>query len=195
MSVVSISLLGDSTVGKTSIFHSYLDNTFIEDTMSTSGIDSRQFNLEKNEEHYTIRLSDTAGQERYKAMVKSYYKNCQGILLVYDVTNQRSFENISNWLSDIYENASKDMPLILVGNKIDLKPVVQEEDGRKKAEECKCDFYLVSAKSHENVKKAVDALIDQAIDQKIKFDLHSNQIYLNTKSNYNKYCCGKHSVY
>ena len=106
--VFKVLLLGDSTVGKTCFLMRFTENTFQEIHMSTIGLDYRfkKMPLDDTKEA-TVQIWDTAGQDRFRAITKNYYKGAHGIILIYDVTNQKSFDNVKNWVSQIRENASE----------------------------------------------------------------------------------------
>ena len=130
-------LIGNTAVGKTSLFKKISTKEFSEKNISTIGMDKKtlQFKLEINgsNKDFSISLVDTAGQERYRSITKSYFKESDGILLLYDVTNKDSFKNVNNWLDSIQEviGSHKDSKyvIILIGNKIDLIGV----DGKERA--------------------------------------------------------------
>ncbi len=142
--------LGNTAVGKTSLFKKITTGEFYEKNISTIGMDRRtiQFEMEVKEKgikvkkNFEISLIDTAGQERFKSLTKSYYKGADGILLIYDVTNEESFKNVSNWINSIYEELgnlqNSKYIIFLIGNKIDLveldgkEKVITEELAKKK---------------------------------------------------------------
>ena len=121
--------LGDSGVGKTSIFKRYANNKFDEDTLSTIGLAfaNKELTL-KNKEKVSLKLVDTGGQEKYKAITKSYYKNANGVLFVFSHIDKDSFDHIKEWIKLFDENCNdKDIPKFLIGNKNDLKKFDEEE--------------------------------------------------------------------
>ena len=136
--VFKVLLLGDSTVGKTCFLMRFTENTFQEIHMSTIGLDYRFKKMPVDDgKEATVQIWDTAGQDRFRAITKNYYKGAHGIILIYDVTNQKTFENVRNWVTQIRENASEKAIIYIVGNKIDDKQnkVVTKEDGEKMAKE------------------------------------------------------------
>ena len=163
---VHLITLGDSEVGKTSLIARYIDNSFRSYYVSTHGIDS-QFKKVKlqNGEEIKVRISDTAGQERYHSIAANYIKKANGILLVYDITNKDSFENVNKWAKEIKENSEDAKPIILIGNKKDLedKRCISEEEGEDFAEKY-CDggikFFETSCKNDINVKEAINHLVN-----------------------------------
>ena len=153
-SVYKVLLLGDSTVGKTCFLMRYTDNTFQEIHMSTIGLDYRLKTMTLNSgKQVKVQIWDTAGQDRFRAITKNYYKGAHGIILIYDVTNQITFDNVTNWITQIKEEASDKVTIFLVGNKIDDEKnrKVETEEGKKLAEEFKLKFYETSAKIGTNV--------------------------------------------
>ena len=136
-------LIGNSGVGKTSILRFLSNGVFPEDTISSIGIDKKTLNIsiEVNEnskvkKDFIISLFDTAGQEQFRSIARNYYKGSDGILLLYDITNRKSFENIEMWIDSITETLGKKADskyvIILIGNKLDL---VTEDDGKREVTE------------------------------------------------------------
>ena len=163
-SVYKVLLLGDSTVGKTCFLMRYTDNTFQEIHMSTIGLDYRLKSMTlKSGKNVKVQIWDTAGQDRFRAITKNYYKGAHGIILIYDVTNQLSFDNVSNWINQIKEEASDKVTIFLVGNKIDdvENRKIQTESGKNLAENFQLQFYETSAKTGENVEKTFQALVEK----------------------------------
>ena len=160
--LLRIILLGDSAVGKTCIIKRFFRNEFDINSMTTIGITEESKIIKINDITCTLKLWDTAGQERFKSLPKNLYRNADGILLVYDVTSRKSFENISKWIKTITENinvdkASKKYPIIYVlGNKIDLRGrEVTREEGEKYVKEKEMKFMEVSAKMNVNINEVV----------------------------------------
>ena len=163
-SVYKVLLLGDSKVGKTCFLMRYTDNTFQEMHMSTIGLDYRLKSMKLSSgKNVKVQIWDTAGQDRFRAITKNYYKGAHGIILIYDVTNQLSFDNVSNWINQIKEEASDKVTIFLVGNKIDdvENRKIQTESGKNLAENFQLQFYETSAKTGENVEKTFQALVEK----------------------------------
>lgn len=165
-------LIGDSGVGKTCILVRFSEDAFNSTFISTIGIDFKIRTVEIEGKKIKLQIWDTAGQERFRTITTAYYRGAMGIMLVYDVTNERSFENIRNWIRNIEENASADVEKMILGNKCDLQEsrVVSQERGRVLAEEHGVKFMETSAKSGLNVETAFLAL---AKDIKNKMDRKS----------------------
>ena len=193
---VHLITLGDSAVGKTSLIGRYIDNYFSNNYIGTFGLDS-QFKKKKiNDEEINVKITDTAGQERYQSIAANYIKKANGILLVYDITSKDSFENVNKWAGEIKEKSEVSKPIILIGNKLDLedKRVITKEQGQEFAKKY-CDgginFYETSCKTGENVNEAIDDLVNQVYDKYAKNNLNEgNNINLNEKQNRERgKCC------
>ena len=165
-SLYKILILGDSTVGKTCFLTRYADNTFQENQMATLGVDYKLKNI-KMEDGNTVKLQiwDTAGQDRFHSLTRNYFKGAHGIILLYDITTQSSFDNVSKWIKQIKEDASEKVVIILVGNKIDLehKRAIPTEEGEKIAEEFGLIFFFCSAKTGKNINEAFNELIKKTV--------------------------------
>ena len=119
--VYKVLLLGDSSVGKTCFLLRYCDKSFQDAHLSTIGLDYRLKTMTlKNNKSIKLQIWDTAGQDRFRAITKNYYKGANGIILIYDVTNKQTFENVKNWITQIKEEANQNVIIYLAGNKIDM---------------------------------------------------------------------------
>ena len=159
---INIITLGNSSVGKTSLIQRYVDEIF-EDTFATIGFNTKFKNkILSNGEKLKVFFYDTSGQEKYNSLSFNYIKNCHGILLMYDISNKKSFIKIKDWLNNIFEHKDKDFPILLLGNKCDLeeKREVTKEEGDQLAKELKLNFYETSNKDNINIEKAITELIE-----------------------------------
>ena len=159
--VFKILLLGDSEVGKSCFLMRYSDNVFIDNYITTIGLDYKLKSVKlDNGKTIKVQLWDTAGQDKYRTIAKNYFKGSHGILLLYDITKTNSFENIREWIRDIKEEVSEKAIIFLIGNKIDLgeQRKISKEKGVELAEEYKIPFFEASAKSGENVDEVFKAL-------------------------------------
>ena len=149
-----IILIGSVSVGKTSIINRYVLNEYNEVYSCTLKVDFKTKIMNINNMVKTkLTIFDTTGDEKFRAITRQYYKDAQGVLLVYDVTNRNSFNDIAIWERDIKDNAPADTVIFLVGNKSDLtkERVVTYEEGKNKANELGLFFTEVSAKSGDNI--------------------------------------------
>ena len=182
--VYKVLLLGDSSVGKTCFLLRYCDRTFQEAHLSTIGLDYRLKTMTlKNNKNIKLQIWDTAGQDRFRALTKNYYKGANGIILIYDISTTQTFENVKVWINQIKEEANANVIIYLVGNKIDLpkdKRTVTEEEGQKLADEYKFLFKEASAKEGTNVNEIFQELVEK-IDAEAKPEVPNtekkNQLY------------------
>lgn len=146
-------IIGDAGVGKSCLLLQYTDNQFRHQHECTIGVEFGAKFLTINNKKIKIQIWDTAGQENFQAITRSYYKGAVGALVVYDITRKETFEHVSNWIEDVKEFGSKDVVIILVGNKSDLqdKRAVAFEEGKKLADEMGLLFLETSAKTSYNV--------------------------------------------
>jgi Ras-related protein Rab-8A len=153
---IKLLMIGDSGVGKTCLLLRYANDSFSPTFITTIGIDFKIKNIEIDGKRIKLQIWDTAGQERFRTITTSYFRGAQGILLVYDVTDRRSFESIRNWVSQIQQHADVHVNKILVGNKCDMldEKVVSTEEGQKLAKEFGIDFWEASAKNDINVEQS-----------------------------------------
>ena len=186
-----ILLLGDSSVGKTCFLMRYADNTFQEIHMSTIGLDYKLKNVQIDDGKIVkIQIWDTAGQDRFRSITKNYYKGAHGIILLYDVTSRKTFENVKNWVNQIKEEVSDKVTIILVGNKIDDEKnrKVTTEEGEEMAKECGLNFFETSAKSGVNIDTTFNELVKKTVETYSKIDEKGDKLK-NKKSGSKKICC------
>ena len=116
-----ILFLGDTSVGKTSLFIRYIDNKYDDEGCSTLGVDVRYKYVTLEDKKIRVDIWDTAGQERFKNITKNYFREANGIILVFDVTNKDTFDVLKTWLITAKDNVPPETEMIAVGNKIDLE--------------------------------------------------------------------------
>ena len=190
--VYKILLLGDTTVGKTCFLMRYTDNTFQEVHMSTIGLDYRVKNMQLNTGKIVkVQIWDTAGQDRFRAITKNYYKGANGIILIYDITNQQTFENVKNWITQIKEEANENVCIFLIGNKIDDEEnrTVTTEEGKELAKEFSLPFYETSAKTGVNIDSTFSDLINKVDQVYSSLDTHPGGNKISKKTKNNRNCC------
>ena len=160
-------IVGDSTVGKTSILSRYTSGTFNANYLATVGLDFFQKEEIFNGKTIRIKIWDTAGQERYKSLTQGFFRNAQGIMVVYDVTNMETFDNLQYWIKSIktHVGSEKDqIPVIVIGNKIDAtEREVERISGEKFAADLNYDYFETSAKTGEGVEKCVNYLVEKVL--------------------------------
>ena len=149
-------LIGDSGVGKTCILFRFSDDAFSSQFISTIGIDFKIRTIDLDGKKIKLQIWDTAGQERYITITTAYYRGAMGIMLVYDVTNEKSFANIKNWIRNIDLHSSTGVEKMILGNKCDMndRRQVSKERGEELAIEYGVKFYETSAMSSTNIEEA-----------------------------------------
>ncbi|KAM6933122.1 ras-related protein Rab-1B-like [Xenentodon cancila] len=149
-------LIGDSGVGKSCLLLRFADDTYTESYISTIGVDFKIRTIDMDGKTVKLQIWDTAGQERFRTITSSYYRGAHGIIIVYDVTEQESFNNVKQWLDEIDRYACENVSRLLVGNKSDLvgKKVLDTATAQDLASSLKIPFLETSAKNSDNVEKA-----------------------------------------
>ena len=149
-------LIGDSGVGKSCLLLRFADHTYTESYISTIGVDFKIRTIELDGKTIKLQIWDTAGQERFRTITSSYYRGAHGIIVVYDVTDAESFNNVKQWLAEIDRYASENVNKLLVGNKCDLvsKKAVNYETAKAFADKLEIPFLETSAKAATNVETA-----------------------------------------
>lgn len=160
-------LIGDSGVGKTCVLFRFSDDAFNTTFISTIGIDFKIKTVELKGKKIKLQIWDTAGQERFHTITTSYYRGAMGIMLVYDITNEKSFDNILKWLRNIDEHANEDVEKMILGNKCDMedKRTVSKHRGDAIAREYGIRFMETSAKANINIEKAFTELATAIYDK------------------------------
>ena len=202
--IYKVLLLGDSAVGKTCFLLRYSDDSFTENHISTIGLDYRlKMITMENDKIVKMQIWDTAGQDRFRAITKNYYKGAHGIILIYDVTNVVTFNNIKNWLIQIKENTTEKVKIVLVGNKIDEEHLrkVSFDEGKKLSDEFNLEFFETSAKNNIRVEETFSYLTREIFktnsretdsgDKKRKDDFVLDKKNDKTKIAKIKQCCQK----
>ncbi|XP_034294114.1 ras-related protein ORAB-1-like [Pantherophis guttatus] len=149
-------LIGDSGVGKSCLLLRFADDTYTDSYISTIGVDFKIRTIELEGRTIKLQIWDTAGQERFRTITSSYYRGAHGIIIVYDVTDQDSFNNMHLWLEEITRYASENVNKLIVGNKSDLssKKAVDYTTAKEYADSLAVPFLETSAKNATNVEQA-----------------------------------------
>ena len=146
----------------------YHDDTFTSQHLTTLGIDFITKEIAKGDKEVVIaKIWDTAGQEKFRTITKSFYKQADGILLVFDLTDRESFDKLHSWVTNIYETAEANVVKFLVGNKLDLTEsrVVDREEAMKVASEYDMKYFETSAKHKIAVSEVFAELIEDVCKQ------------------------------
>ena len=165
---VSILTVGETQVGKTSLILRFIDRVFYYDTKTTIGVDFKVKRINLQNKNVLVKIWDSAGQERFKTVTRQYYKNAEGVMLIYDVTSQKSFSMIEEWFKSIIENKRKGAEVILIGNKKDMvNRVISAEQGESLAKKFEIKYYETSALSGENVDQVFEELAENILKIKL----------------------------
>jgi small GTP-binding protein len=162
---VKVVMLGNSGVGKTKIVERFVNGLFVEEGPITLSATMFSKNLEFPEQKTTFKVAvwDTAGQEQYRSLGKSFYQNAQAAVLVYDITKADSFEGIYYWVNELKSNVREDIELVIVGNKCDLEEdeTIRHDKARDYAESIHATFILASAKENICINKIFTGICEK----------------------------------
>ena len=195
-------LVGNTGVGKSSLFLRFVDKIWNDAFVPTIGVDFKIKTLNINNKNIKLQIWDTAGQERFRTIISSYYKGAHGILLIFDLTQSESFDSLKNWLIEIEKNSNQNVVKLLIENKCDLedKRVISYEKGKDFAEQYNMKYIETSAKNNINVVDAfrtlgMELIISSKDDQfsqgkEVKNIVLNNNIDLNKKK-HKINCCNQ----
>ena len=191
---VQILTLGDGKVGKTSLLKRYNEDAFTSHHLTTIGIDFITKDVKIGNDLVTVKIWDTAGQERFRTITHTFYKQAEGVLLVFDVTDRMSYENLHTWVNSIHEHADEKIIKYLIANKIDLteERKVTKEEGQKMANQYKMKYYETSARTNINVADSIEGLA-QEIYQTASVKEESGKVSIANKNKVKTEgggCCG-----
>jgi Ras-related protein Rab-1A len=158
-------LIGESSVGKSSIMMQYADGKYVKDYMSTVGVDFKFKTIDHESKRVKIQIWDTAGQERFRTITQTYYRGSHGMIVVYDVTDRSSFDKVNYWIQEVIRNTNN-IPIAIVANKIDLidKRVITTEEGEFCADLNNAVYFETSALNGENIEQLFKELVSESLD-------------------------------
>ena len=200
---IKIIVVGDSGVGKTNLINRFATDKFDTNSKATIGVEFVYKTLKIGKEVIKVEVWDTAGQERYRSITSSYYKGARGAIIVYDITNDDSFNNVESWMNEVVKKGKKDIQFLLLGNKSDLvnDRLVSEEKGIEKARELNMRLFEASALDKTNVNEAFNYLIKEIYldvrrekmnnNNNLNDNINVRGIELNTNKSDKKKCCQK----
>ena len=159
-------IIGDSGVGKSCILLRFADDTFTENYYSTIGVDFRFKCVDIGERKCKLQIWDTAGQERFKTVTSAYYRGADGIIIVFDQTDRESFNNVQNWIDDIFKYSTEEPSKIIIANKEDIsdeRKSVKMEDIAELEKKTGLEVIKTSAKTGENIDYAFKKLTQKLL--------------------------------
>ena len=168
-------IIGDTSVGKSSILLKFTDDRFSDIHDFTIGVEYGSKYIDINNRKIKLQIWDTAGQEIFRSISRSYYRGTAGVLLVYDITNKKTFENLELWLTELYSFTNKEVVVMLIGNKNDLENEreVSFYEAKSFAEKNNLYFIETSAKNNTNIKTIFHNTAERIYEniQEEKYDL------------------------
>ena len=165
--IINIVLMGDSGVGKSHLFCRYFNHKIEETVVSTIGIERQTKIIKYNNLIYNVNICDTAGQERFRSLPLRYFKNAEGILLLFDVSSILSFKNVEKWVDDMKNNDKNlKQKVYVIGNKIDIKNrQISYEEGEEMAKNLGFKYFEISCKINMNINEVISRLIEECINE------------------------------
>jgi len=189
-------ITGNSCVGKSNILLRFSENIFHESFLPTIGVDFKIKNVMVNDKQVKLHIWDTAGQERFKTITATYYKGAHAVMLVYDITDRQTFQDIDTWLNEALHNGGKDITRILVGNKCDMenKRQVSYNEGKAYAESQGMKFLETSALNKINIEESFKTLSQELLKKNPGIQNPNNQGHTFTRDRQkekkeSKSCC------
>ena len=163
-----ILFLGETQVGKTSLIVRYSDNDFQEGGLPTLGVDLKYKYIEIDKKNIRLDLWDTAGEERFRSITKSYYSGADGIVFVFDLGNPKSFKTLKTWIEGAKDNVKPNIEFVLAANKSDLKDkrVVQKEEIETFSSKYNIPFFETSAKTGDGIDEMFNTFINNLLSKK-----------------------------
>lgn len=170
-------IVGDTTVGKTSIIKYYFEQEKVTGGyLATVGVDFYTKDIQLGKKVVRTKVWDTAGQERFHSLTNSFFKNAQGVILVYDINNKESFRSLTQWLKSIKENIDeKKATIIIIGNKDDLPHKVDIQEAEEFCKSKNSQHFVTSAKTGKGIEEAFKALITKTAEKTL--DTRPSDLY------------------
>jgi small GTP-binding protein len=190
-------VIGDSAVGKTSIINRYLQKyDFDPHEANTIGAMYDSHEIQRENRIIELQIWDTAGQEQYRSLGSTYFRNAHGSVVVFDLTARASYQNLEYWVDSFRSVAGRDRPALIIGNKSDLKHTRQVtwDEASDWAIEHSCQYLETSALSGEGIDVAFETLIDELVSltaqpERQTLDDHGGDGTIVTEPPANKPCC------
>ena len=189
---IKLLVLGDLSVGKSSFIYRFIEDKFNTDSIPTTGLDLKTADLLINNKKVRVQLWDTVGQEKYNSITQNLILRVQGIIILFDITNKDSFNNLNEWIKTVREQVGNNLAILLVGNKCDLEEnrLVFKEEANIFAKNEKIKYIETSCKTGENIIKAIDYICEKIINSftlknDLSFSLDSSSLIVAKRKN----CC------
>ncbi|OHT09160.1 small GTP-binding protein [Tritrichomonas foetus] len=169
-------VIGSSGVGKTSILTRLVSGTFSDDTASTVGVEFVSAEVNVDGKSVKLQIWDTAGQERFRSIAKNYFHSAVGVILVFDLTERKSFDDLGQWLEDVHQHCEQDTVVVLVGNKCDMtdERCISENEAKSFAEMHKFEYFETSALCGDNIEYTFQSTAASALkiaeSRKVSYD-------------------------
>ena len=171
-SKINLIMLGDAAIGKTSLLRKVDKREFVPSHLKTIAVDYilTEYYNEEDDKKVQVKIWDTAGQEKFRHITYQFYRQADGIILGFDLTNEKTYKSISNWVQSIYKVKDQDTPVVIVGNKVDLEEqrVVTQDQARSIAQQHGMNFHETSAMTGVGVDDMLKDVLTQVYTQKIR---------------------------
>ena len=191
--MIKIIVIGDSGVGKTSLINRYTDKAFISNNQTTIGADFVVKSISINDQNYTLQIWDTAGQERFRSLGIVFFRKAHGCVMVYDSANYDSLKHLHRWEKYFWDNIGDEenpnIPIILMGNKIELEYSFNDERLTDALKNFKYKNFPVSANTGEGVDKAFEYIAKKVVSNGLIKPVRSDIVSLNSDKNTKTSCC------
>ena len=188
-------ILGGSSVGKSNFICRFIENKFCDYHIASTGLELKTSEISINNKKIRVQLWDTVGQDKYKSITKSLFPKVQGIIAMFDLTNEDSFEKIKSWIKLIKEENGNRTPIILVGNKADLEDliIISENEINKYVNKQQIPYIMTSSKTNLNVQKAVNIICQEVLSlyKEDKLDCSFNLSLPESSMIKRSRCCSK----
>jgi len=163
-------IIGDSSVGKTSLLYRYIEQDWNPHYIATIGVDFKVMTFEHKGKVVKLQLWDTAGQDRFRTITHTYYRGAHGVMMVFALDDRESFDNLSTWISDVQRFAAAGIPVVLVGNKADCAPSavqVHDDEAQALAESLGGVYMKTSARENKGVDEAFTQLLNRCVTHRM----------------------------
>ena len=187
----NVIVVGDTQVGKTALILRYTQNGFKNSFSSTLGVDFQKKELIVNNTRVFMQIWDTSGQERFRTITRNYYAKAMGVILVYDSTDPKTYQEVNNWMIQIETHASNNIVKVLVASKCDQQSVkISQEKGKELADSYGIPFFMTSAMTGQNINDVFNYIAEEIFKRELDTQLNSRiKIVLNPEINKQKQNC------